>query len=389
MSGRVKFDLIKNCLPVNSAVDNGRLVPALAPVCLREAPARIRGAFAWGEDVFAVCREDGSVYISLGGGYEFLTCTDGKVFAVSYVKDGGRRNLLVCGDTAYESGGQSFSLLSGVRFVCGTMCRGRLFASDGKKIYWSGGGGAEDWSGGIYGAGSLVPDPWRGEICNIVNFRGKIAVVAEYGITAVSVSGAPEKFAVESTETDADGILPDTAAVAAGELFFFTRSGLKSFDGARIKSIVHRCGEDIFSPCGACGFGDKYFAACGSETLGRAVFCYDACAKESYLADVAAEAVCAGGGVYAFAGGGMYRLERGYGARAFAGGNFGTGGKKVLLSLAAAGAERAVVTGGGKEHAFSLSGGAAFPVFSAKNITVEISGGGAIENAVAEVGYGV
>ena len=149
MSGRVKFDLIKNCLPVNSAVENGRLVPALAPVCLREAPERIRGAFAWGEDVFAVCREDGSVYISSGGGYEFLTRTDGKVFAVSDVKDGERRNLLVCGDTAYESGGQSFSLLSGVRFVCGAMCRGRLFASDGKKIYWSGGGGAEDWSGGI------------------------------------------------------------------------------------------------------------------------------------------------------------------------------------------------------------------------------------------------
>ena len=102
MSGRVKFDLIKNCLPVNSAVDNGRLVPALAPVCLREAPARIRGAFAWGEDVFAVCREDGSVYISLGGGYEFLTCTDGKVFAVSDVKDGGYRRKCKWKNTVYK-----------------------------------------------------------------------------------------------------------------------------------------------------------------------------------------------------------------------------------------------------------------------------------------------
>lgn len=389
MSGRVKFDLIKNCLPVNSTIDNGRIVPALAPVYLREAPARIRRAFSAGGDAFAVCLADGSVYISTGGGYELLTRTDNRVFAVSDVKDGKRRNLLICGDTAYGSGGQSFSLLSGVRFKCGAMCRGRLFASDGKKIYWSGAGGVEDWGGGIYGAGSLIPDPWRGEICGIVGFRGKIAVVAEYGITEVSASGAPEKFTVESAQTDADGILPDTAAVAAGELFFFTRSGLKSFDGTRIKSIFHRCGEDIFSPCGACGFGDKYFAACGSEKLGRAVFCYDAGTKESYLADVAAEAVCANGGVYAFADGGMYRLERGERVRAFAGGSFGCGGKKILLSLRAAGAERAVVTGGGKEHAFPLAGGAAFPRFSAENITVEISGGGAIENAVAEVCRGV
>lgn len=382
--------LIKDCLPVSCTVRGDAAFPALAPVIkCGGAPSGVKYAQRFASGTFVIKCADGSIYASADGeNFSYLAELDGGIFGVTDIKDGVARDLLICKDTAYNLSGENISLPR--EYVCGVMHRGRLLASDGVsgKLYWSGFGEADDNKNSLSGAG-YADLSQRGGILGILNFGGKAAVVQKYGITLFSASGAPEDFSVMQTDTDTDEVIAGTARIAGGKLIFFTKSGLKVCDGNTVKPVRHRCENDVYSPYCSCAEGNLYFAGVNSRRLGKAVLVYDACEGGSYLIDVAADAMCAGGGVYIFCADKVYFLQKGTKVRFFCDGSFGYGGKTLTALRAEGKAEQVVAVSGNMRHAFAFMRGTAHMRIRGESFSLEITGGGEIRNLSAEAANGI
>ena len=222
---------------------------------------------------------------------------------------------------------------------CAAVHRGRLFGGDKDdpyKLKWSGEGGSQDVNGGIFGAGYAHFDPPLGEIINVCDLGEELAVVRDYGITVMRAGGAPDTFSFDCSHAQTPRILPDTAEVINGRLYFYTRDGLYSFanGAARREDVPLR--SDISAPTGcACG-GGRYYLCGRSNFLGgkNAVFVYDGIYGASALIDIPAQKIAvADDTVVCYGGGKSYKLGGGGAARFYRTEGFGTSGKKCLTSL--------------------------------------------------------
>lgn len=398
MSKRITADLLAGDVrPVGCRVSGGRVVG--------EASAVFAGA-QLPEGVIYACRAEsvgrfflctsGDCYVSVNGAdFSRLNSLEGGTpFLVEEISAGAARAVLVNGENAVAHSGGSFAgIYTGVKLRSGVMRCGRLFAADGRNglmLRWSGEGGISDWEQKINGAGYMLLEPSRGDILNVVAFGEKIAVVRRRGLTLVNAFGNPEHFSVSPTDTDTDEIFANTAAVADGRLYFYTASGLCSYDGARIERIRHRYSEQTEGPTCAVALAGRYYLACtvGGE---RAVLCFCCADGESFIYGLAADAMCAADCVYIYNSSGVYRLNGKAGCSFTAGFDFGRGGYKTVTCMLVGGKADIAVGNGRVTRRLEGVCGTVRPRLRGRAFTVTVRSSGDISalTATAEVLDGI
>lgn len=203
-------------------------------------------------------------------------------------------------------------------FYTGVMHCGRLFArdiSDGLKIRWSSFHPLQ-WDEGIDGSGYVQLTADGGDVLRLIAYGEKIAAIRERGVTVLRAYGEPQHFKAEATADylTADGIIPETCAVCAGEIFFCTQSGIFSFDGSTVQRRENDGESDISAYLSATAYGDRYYLFCNSLTHGDgALYVYEPTEKSGYYAGWKPDCLAVCGELTAFFGDGIYTVTEGAG----------------------------------------------------------------------------
>ncbi|MDE6598131.1 MAG: hypothetical protein K2K60_05795 [Clostridia bacterium] len=387
-----------NALTVNCAVSDGILYPALSAVKCGDIPQGVMfAARAGGVGKFFICTPT-QIYISDDGGSFTLLCaySSDKPFLLEDMDGNVRRAMIVGGANAviYSAGGAELKPF-GTKLGCAAMHSGRIFGADAEdnlKLRWSDGCGADGWTEGLYGAGWLNLDAKFGGVQDIVSFNGSLVLMREYGLTVLTAGGAPETFSVKFSDLASDRIYKGTAAVAGGKLYFFTVSGLYSFDGNKIAKVKHNFSSDISAPVCAAAHGGRYFLSCHSKAIGGAVFCFDTQNDSAYLIDTGADGLCAADGIFAYAGGGAYKLTEGGSFYFTADFDFGTARKKTVtqIYIDCAGAD-IEISNGKLSRKFENASGIIRPNLRGKKFTVKVAAVSTVKKltATAEAAIGI
>lgn len=384
MSRKICVDLLSDgdVEPVGCRISRGQLIPALSPVKIGNGiPGKILCAGRAESAGRFFIADSEKVYVSVTGEefYELGSLSGDSPFMFEEVSGGVARAVICNGNHALvHTGAASTGLTCGANYSCGVMHCGRLFGADGDDGYtlrWSGEGGIEDGEEKIYGAGYLILEPKRGKILDILEFGEKLVLVRERGLTLLSMFGMPENFSVEPTDTDTDAIFKGTAQTVCGKLIFFTESGLKSFDGSRVEELTHAYADSVSEPTCSAAFTDEYFLGCTcGKTGGRCVLCYCVQDGESYIIDVAADAISASDCVYVFGTDGVFRLRSGGQFSFTARTDFKVGGYKTLTEIYVGGVADIGVSNGNVSRLFSSASGKIRPRIRGRSFTV--TGGG-------------
>ncbi|MDE7181766.1 MAG: hypothetical protein K2O41_01865 [Clostridia bacterium] len=379
--------------------DNEGIAPALSAEEITGAPPSgvVRADFIKGAGVCFLYTATELYYTTNLRMYTKLFTYTGQPFTVWQMVDGVPNAVAVTkGNTAFSDGTKFSDYMTNINLYCGVVHCGRLFAAQAdnrQKLVWSGTGGVRDWEQGMGAGGYLYLDPDRGDMLDILEFGEKLVLIREYGLTVVNMFGSPENFSVSMTDTDTDLIVKNTACVVGGKLYFFTKSGLCSFDGSRVHLVEHAHASGLTAVGGAVEFDGKYFAVCQSGLLGKkAILCYDTENGCSYFIDLQAEALCSSDGVYAFAAGKLYKLKEGGGWTYTSGRiDFGTAKKKTVTEISAQGADGIELICGTLSRVFKDFKGAVRPRMRGACFTVKLTGTGAVKKvtATAEVTIGI
>ena len=244
---------------------------------------------------------DEEFYTSKGGA-TYTTYPDFDCYSPFLIEDcvmGENKAIYITGPHAAVYNGKGFDKYVLKTFLhCGVLHCGRLFGASEYTLKWSGPNGFNDWSGDLNGSGQLQLDPARGIVLNMLEFRGKLIAVREYGLTVLNMYGAPENFSVEITDTDScERVFQDTACIIEDKLYFFTATGLKYFDGSKITPV--KLQHTVTSAHGAVAYDGRYFTICYSDKLRRKmVLCVDVESSTSCLIFEETNAIFIEGGVH-------------------------------------------------------------------------------------------
>ena len=232
------------------------------------------------------------------------------------------------------------------RLTCGVMHCGRLFGADGYVLRWSGTGGIGDWKEGINGCGYLLLDRARGKVLNLLVYDGKLIAVRENGLTVFKMYGSPENFSVDGSDFDCYGVYSNTACIVGGKLFFYSKSGLRCFDGNKITAV--ETGFTLSEINMAVSHGDKYFLACYNDDWDMyAILCYDVLDGSSCIVPESADLLYVSDGVRIVYDGEHKLLVSG-GAYSFESApiDFGTDSKKTVTKVKLSGKANIGVSNG-------------------------------------------
>ena len=398
MSRRVTCDILGGKVaPVNCKISGGGVIPAAYPELIGTAVPQniIYACRAESAGRFFLCTQTDAFVSVSGGEFTRLNSLAGtSPFLVEEVNGGVPRAVLINGANAVAHEGTKFyGVHTGVNLVSGVMRCGRLFAADGENklmLRWSGEGGIGDWEQKMSGAGYLLLDPEYGEILGLIAFGEKIIAVRRYGLTGLNAFGNPENFSVGITDTRTEEICGGTAAVVCGKLLFYTRSGLRCFDGSRVTPLGHRYSAEVKNPAFPISYDGKYYLACETGA-GRSVLVYDCADGESYIHDIAADGMCAADGVCIFNCSGAYRLGEAQSFSFTAEFDFCSGKDKTVTGIFIGGKADIEIKSGRKTRAFSGASGIIRPKLRGKSFTVKVTGTGVISalTATAEVLNGI
>ena len=231
----------------------------------------------------------------------------------------------------------------------------RLFgidADDSRTVRWSEPGNARGWTEGINGAGFVRLDAARGEINKLVVWNNRLVAVRESGLTVIRAFGEAESFKVDVTDTDTDEIAAETVSVCGGKLYFFTSTGLYSYDGGLDKCTFEGLHGFKGATCAAaCG---GYIYAAGKLRDEDVVACIDAENGDVSYIRQRADCICARGRVF-FYGDGLFEILADGSSGEWESGpmDFGTPRKKYLRSISVSGADSITVTSGANVRAFA------------------------------------
>lgn len=382
-----------SCVPSGAG-----LKPALSAVPFASsAPENIKAVyFAKGINTYFVCAESGVYFSKTNEFFARIATYRDNVFAFEFLYNDKPCAVLCMGNGSVRYSAEGFSTVPVNADLCaGAYHCGRLFAidSDNKnKLVWSETGGFTEWGQALDKGGYLNLDPERGETLDVVCFDGRLVLVRKYGLTVLNMFGSPENYSVGITDTACPEIYKNTAVSVGGKLLFFTREGLCSFDGSRIESLKSDIIADVYDGTCAASYAGRYFLACKSKRLDRAVVLgYCVADGESCITDCAAEALCASGGVYAYSGGKVYKLEESDWQYTSEPLGFGTHSRKTLKEITFKGVADVAVSCGDKTRLYSAARGIVRPGMRGKYFTVKISGEGEVGDIVAkaEVSVGI
>lgn len=227
------------------------------------------------------------------------------------IGESGAVTLFGSGKAATEYGGGVMRSLNFPRSLySGAYHCGRFFFCDRENryaVFWTGLDGAEDWEYGLEGSGYIeLEDRGKGEILRVVPCGSSLVLVRRRGLNVMAALGNPENFRIGSAAFDTGAIEENSVAADGAAVYFATDKGVFSFNGSAVTALS----QPVFSsPRSACACDKKYFVAAYCLSVRKnAVYCFDLCQNAAYVIDLPANALCAGGEVYAFTDDGVYRL---------------------------------------------------------------------------------
>ena len=337
----------------------GALVPAFSRVTVQTAgvPAEAKRM---------VVSASGDLYLSSGSMIYRSTASVNTMFMFSsgfavppyFVKlyDDGNYMLAVDGVKALEIRTNSAQLAELPALVAPALHYSRMFAVDNDDRYtvrWSQPGDALGWEYGLNGAGYVKVDASRGEIKRLISCDNRLYIVCGKGLFVMRAYGDAEDFRLENTDTDTDEIIEDTAAACAGKLFFFTQSGLWTYDGT-LRRFEADGLEGFSAPVCAAAVGSDYFV-CGQLDGSGAIACIDGRDGSVSYIDEPADCCCLSEELLFHKSGEIFRLAAGGTGRWESGAtDFGCSGVKYLDGIEVDGAaEKLTVTSGGRTRVFT------------------------------------
>ncbi|MDE7453953.1 MAG: hypothetical protein K2N22_06055 [Clostridia bacterium] len=382
--------------PVSCRVSGNEVVPALSAVYKGGGLDGIKkAAYSKGVKLYLLFADE-TLYVSESGvNFSPILDTGEKTpFVMDVLKDGTPCAALVFGGNATLLTAAGFGGVTlGENIKAGVMHCGRLFgvSSDGLRVCWSK-CGIDDWTQELNGGGSIYLGADRGAILGILEFGENLVAVRERGLTLLAMYGSPENFSVKLTDTDTDEIIPDTAKVAGGTLYFCTKTGVCAFDGGYIKRVPHRFESEIEECYFAESYAGGYYLSCKTESFGKVILCIGQ-DGESYIIDVGADAVCVSDKLYIYSADGIYVLENGGEYLVISEWiDFGTGANKTVTEVYANSENCAVeISNGVSVRTFEGVNGAVRPRLRGKKFNLKISGKERLKSLTltAEVSVGI
>ncbi len=308
----------------------------------------------------------GDIYLSTQGKVWRSTGGTGAMFAFYEEFSHAPRFASFCGEDCFtiaadgtkavemgENSLQPLTLPALVRPVCHYSRMFAADAADGYTLRWSQPCNAKGWEYGTDGAGYITFGRSRGQIERLISCNERLYVVCGGGFYVLRAEGEAGSFAVENTDTDADGVVADTAAVCAGRLLFFTSSGLYAY-GSGLRRLAAEGLEGFSQPSCAAAFGGYYFA-CGKLDGRGVIACVDVERGEVSYIEEPADCCCVSGGLLFHKSGAVGRLVQGVSGRWESGlTDLGSCGIKYLDGIEVNGAaEELTVTAGGRTRVFT------------------------------------
>lgn len=402
MSGRfvsteLKSAALSGGICFNGYEKDGEFFPALAPRRIEGEPVKdvIFAAHSFTVDRFFAATAD-AVYVSAQGTRmvqmfdEFPG--DDPFFYEEQQTDSAGYAVIGKLYTGVRHRGTDFE---GLRYTdplrCAVMRRHRLFGAsdeDGYKLVWTACGTTFGKKVGLRDGGWMKLTPDLGEILALAEYGDGIVALREYGLTALKTFGSPETFSLAGNDFKCDRPLPKTLAKVGGELFFFTQSGLKAFDGANVRRVDFAYADVISDPRSAVTFGDGYYVVCKCNPADR--YCVLKLGGGSeYFVDIAPNALCAADGVYCFCNDGLFKLEQGdeYVCN-FYGLDFGDPRKKTIKYVQMRGKGTVEISNGSFSRTFA--GGITRAGFAGTRFSAKLTGKGKTSvKLTAEVKNGI
>lgn len=385
----------------NCFIQGGELKVGYDISTVRDVPLEdvLYAAYSSAAQKYVFCNPDKTAVFKGGNGFQLINGYSGSAkFMLEDFIDGNPMAVLFNGSqlVKFDTGVTTYVTLYNGKFTCGAVHCGRAFAANGLHIYWSGTDGVKDLF--ELNCGELHLDFKRGKVLNMLVFDGKLIAVREFGLSVLSMYGSPENFSVDLTDTDCDLIYKDTACVIENKLYFFSESGLKTFDGSKIQSVS--ISYAVSSPRSAASCAGIYYLACQSAISGeKIILCLDTRGKSVCIVNERAEFLFENGGIHFVGEGKHKRLKaRNY----FKDGSpfylsskdidFGTRGFKTVTKLETSDAVTLTISNGRHTRVYELEkGGVVFPHMKGKSFKVTAEGIGDVKflKMTAEVADGV
>lgn len=314
----IKYNLIQGGLALGCRVKGGKILPALSGGEVNTTcPNSIKFAAYAHYSNSIIAMNAVSMYVSAGfGDFKLSAIAEARLpFYMEYKQDNKPKCAVVFNTQFANFTDTGIIIEFAKRDICGGVYKnGRVFGidvNDSYKLWWSGVNGIKDWEEKIDGAGWLYTEVELGEIYNLVLFKDGLAVIKKFGITLLDIGGAPEDFK-ELVTVSTPVIYQKCSVVCGSKLYFYTVDGLYAFNGTVAEKVETEGASEFTSAVYATTYGSCVFFAGTHKGLGRGVILvYDTEDKTSYFIDVAATALLAGDGMYAFKKGGAVKLGKG------------------------------------------------------------------------------
>lgn len=229
---------------------------------------------------------------------------------------------------------------------CGAIFHDRVFTAKGERVQYSAPMKISEWNYSRNGAGYLdLPWDEGGSILGMQPYKDKLYLFRRHGITCLRVLGDELNMKAVHLPLKYGKLIPESVALCGEKVGYFTDKGLCLFNGAVSELAGNsRCDEIDFSrtvkSLAHCG---RYFSLVTRKEGGKAIYCYDPEQGEAYFIENGAVDIASGDELYFSRGTLAYRLtERGvpenftpyFTAENVA---FGSGGEKMLRSVAVEG----------------------------------------------------
>lgn len=172
-----------------------------------------------------------------------------KVKFVNYF-DGEKDLLLILTDSAfYCFDGDELVKIDSPIFKKVCCYGGRVFGlNNGRRLWFSDNLDVTNWNLSLDEGGFIEFHDSLGQTLDLVEYKGYLYVIREYGICRVTANNEQENFNVDTVVVNCTKIVKNTVAVVSDMVLLWTIDGLKAFDGFNMKSIFENY-KSVLKPC--------------------------------------------------------------------------------------------------------------------------------------------
>ena len=223
-------------------------------------------------DIYAYC-SDKKIRKAEGSNFTFINFTSDVIPLIMAVRVNGAKKILIVSDERAELDGQT---ISGVPYgVAGAFCGNRLFIGNGYQLKYSQEFDYTDFSVSLDFGGVIEIDRRAGEIVYVAEDAGKLYVITEHSVFALSPYGEPYEFKMEKLTDFGLSVVKNTVFDAGGSIGFLSEHHFCALSGGKVKFLSDTLGtypNKTLNVAG--GYSGAYIMSFSADGT-KYVFAYD------------------------------------------------------------------------------------------------------------------